>query len=57
VWLLLAAFSQFYSENWQKKVEQKDLKNIQSGQKKSCGQGGVVVQKELSNLAPGQKER
>jgi hypothetical protein len=31
----MPAFSQVYNENWKKKAEQKDLKNMQSGQKKS----------------------
>jgi hypothetical protein len=29
----LTAFSQIYSENWEQKAEQKDLKNMQFGQK------------------------
>jgi hypothetical protein len=33
VWLLLAAVKQNYSKNWELKAEQKNLENVQSGQK------------------------
>jgi hypothetical protein len=33
-WVLLAAFRQLYNENWEKKVKQKDLKDLELSQKK-----------------------
>lgn len=33
VWVLLTAFSQIYSENWEQKGEQKDLENLYLGEK------------------------
>jgi hypothetical protein len=33
--VLLTAFSQIYRKNWEQKTEQKDLKNLPFGQKKS----------------------
>jgi hypothetical protein len=34
-WILLVAFNQICSENWEQKSGQKDLKNLQFGQRRS----------------------
>jgi hypothetical protein len=45
--ILLTALSQVYGDNWEQKAEQKDLKNIQFGQKreafKAADKEGVVA--------------
>jgi hypothetical protein len=52
-WLLLAAFSQVYSKNQEEKTEQKYVKNVWSGQKRSnlkvVDKEDVVV-KEISAI-------
>jgi hypothetical protein len=48
----MAAFSQVYSENWEKKAEQKDLKNLQCGQKCLCKDGAKkgIVSERISTI-------
>jgi hypothetical protein len=49
---LLAGFSQVYSENWELKLEQKDLKNLQFAQKSlcKCGVKEGMFSEEISAL-------
>jgi hypothetical protein len=51
-WLLLAAFRQVYSENWEQKAEQKDLKNSQFVQESQCKDGGkeCMISEEISTI-------
>jgi hypothetical protein len=52
IWLFLAAFSQAYSKNWEQKLEQKALENLQFGQKSLCKVGAMegIVSKRLGPL-------
>jgi hypothetical protein len=52
-WIVLAAVSQVYSENWEPTVKQKDLRKVQFGQKgsmiKVADKKGTVVN-EISSF-------
>lgn len=42
-WILLAAFSQVYSDNQEQRLECRDLKNLQFSQKSACKTGAKEV--------------